>query len=145
MNPPVFLCIALLLSVPARHPIHVSSAVITFREPARSVGVVLKAFEDDFPPGTDSAAAARYLTERFHLLDGGGRRLPLLLLSSRREGPALILTLESTIPIEPRGARVWHGVLLERFGDQVNVVHARYGRRSATLVFTARDGPRALP
>ena len=36
-------------------------------------------------------------------------------------------------------------VLTERFADQVNLVRATYAGRSATLIFTRGDGPKALP
>jgi hypothetical protein len=57
----------------------------------------------------------------------------------------LVLTLSAPAPAGLSGARIWHGVLAERFGDQVNIVQARYGGRSATLLFTAGDGPKPLP
>jgi hypothetical protein len=40
---------------------------------------------------------------------------------------------------------VWHGVLAEKFSDQVNLVRVQRGDRSASLLFIAGDGPKPLP
>lgn len=43
------------------------------------------------------------------------------------------------------GAGISNAVLTDRFADQVNVVRATYDRRTATLIFTRGEGPKALP
>jgi hypothetical protein len=129
----------------ARHPIHASSAVITARPGAAVAEIILRAFADDFPPGTHPAAVARYLAVRFTITDRSGRRIALRVDSARREGPSVVTTLTAAIPAGLAGARVWHGVLAERFSDQVNLVRAHYAGRVASLLFTASDSAKPLP
>ena len=74
-----------------------------------------------------------------------GHPVPLHLDTLRAEGVVLVLTLSAPAPQGLSGTRIWHGVLAERFADQVNIVQARYGGRSASLLFTPGDGPKPLP
>lgn len=140
----MLIALALLALLGVRHPIHSSSASLTL-SPAGRVELVLRVFADDFPPGRTPAAIERYLSERFDLSDRSGKRLVLRLDSVRAEGPVLALALTAAAPQGLAGARVWHGVLGERFRDQVNILQARYGGRSVSLLFTASDGPKRLP
>jgi hypothetical protein len=137
--------LVLLTLVGLRHPIHSSSAALALPEGGVTASLVLRVYGDDFPPGRDPAAIARYLGERFRITDRTGRAVPLRLEAVRVEGVVLVLTLSAPAPAGLSGARIWHGVLAERFGDQVNIVQARYGGRSASLLFTAGDGPKPLP
>lgn len=136
--------LALVALLGLRHPIHSSSASLTL-SPSGSVAIVLRVFADDFPPGRTPAAIERYLTQRFGMYDRSGARLVPRLDSVRVEGPVLAITLTAPAPRGLVGARVWHGVLGERFRDQVNLLQARYGGRSVSLFFTASDGPKPLP
>ncbi len=58
---------------------------------------------------------------------------------------SLILRLRGRVDGGLAGSRVDNRILTDRFADQVNVVRATYGRRTATLIFTRGDGPKALP
>jgi len=136
--------LVLLTLIESAHPIHSSSAVIT-QGPGMTASIVLRVFGDDFPPGRDSAAVTRYLASRFRLLDREGRSVPLRLERIRADGMVLLLELGAALPEGLAGARVWHGVLAERFDDQVNIVQARYAGRAVTLLFTAGDGPKPFP
>lgn len=135
----------LLALAGTRHPIHSSSAVVTIPPGGGSVSVTLRVFADDFPPGPLPVPAARYLAERFRVSDSRGRAVPLTVVEIRAEGVVLILTLTAPAPDGLVGARIWHGVLAERFPDQVNLVQVHRGTRSASLLFTATDGPKPLP
>ena len=126
-------------------PIHSSAATITLPPGGRVAVVSLRVFGDDFPPGRDPAGIARYLAQRFRLLDRRGRSLALTLDVIRPEGAVLVLELSAPLPEGLAGVRIWHGVLAERFDDQVNIVQARYGGRSVSLLFIAGDGPKPLP
>jgi len=146
VNLPLGLTIRLVVALAAaRHPIHVSSAVITARPGATEAVIILRAFADDFPPGTHRAAIARYLAARFTITDRSGRRIALRVDSARMEGPSVVTALTAAIPAGLAGARVWHGVLAERFSDQVNIVRAHYAGRVASLLFTASDSAKPLP
>lgn len=128
-----------------RHPIHSSSAVLDFAPGAQLVHITLRVYGDDFPPGFDARKISGYLGERFRLTDRQRSPMPLRLLRVRSEGPVLVLELTADAPLGHAGMRVWHGVLAERFSDQVNIVQVRYAGRSASLLFTATDGPKTLP
>ncbi|HEV8150808.1 MAG TPA: DUF6702 family protein [Gemmatimonadales bacterium] len=129
----------------ARHPIHSSSASLTLAPGERNVTVALRVFADDFPPGHLPAAIEGYLRERFRLTDRAGRPIALRLDAVRAEGLTLTLTLRAPVSEGLSGVRVWFGVLAERFSDQVNILQARYGGRTVSLLFTASDGPKPLP
>jgi hypothetical protein len=135
----------LLALIGVAHPIHSSSAAITQAPGAATASIVLRVFGDDFPPGRDPGAIARYLAARFRLLDRQGRSVPLRLDGTRFDGTVLLLELSASMPEGLAGARVWHGVLAERFEDQVNIVQARYAGRAVSLLFTAGDGPKPFP
>lgn len=125
--------IALVLAL-AFHPIHTTSATMV-TGPAEAQ-IVVRAFVEDFPPGTDSAGAARYLAGRLTLMAADGHRLPLELV--RLEVAGGVITLMAVV----RHAGPWAGVrignqlLCERFDDQVNMLRIRQGSASQTLLFT---------
>ena len=137
----LLLLLALALSGARAHPIHSSSASLTLNESAGGVVIVVRVFADDFPAGEPAA----YLRERFRLIERDGRPIPLRLVERRREGAVLILKLRGELAGALSGARIWHGVLAERFPDQVDLVQAHYGRRSVSLLFSAGDGLKPLP
>lgn len=126
------------------HPIHASSAQLSL-DGSGFVRVDLRVYEEDFPPGRSHEAAAAYLGERFRVLDSGGRPLSLRLEGLSTMNDMLVLHLSMLAPRGLAGHLVWHGVLAERFGDQVNLVRARYGHRTVQLVFFPGDGPKRLP
>lgn len=133
----------LLSALAAWHPIHSSSATLVVEEGAKHAEVVIRVWAEDFPPGTDSAAAEAYLQGRFRVYHGTAP-LPVTLTGLRPERDRLFLTV--TVPVRDgcHGLRVWHRVLMERFADQVNLLQARCGRRVLHLVFTSRQEPRPL-
>lgn len=144
-KPRVVLAVAVLGLLGFRHPVHSSSAEIVVPTGSAAATILLRAFADDFPAGTDSAAAARYLAERFRIVLRDGRRASIRLDRLRVDGPVVIATLTALVPGGLEGARVWHGVLTERFDDQINLVLARYGGRAIRLVFTSDDSDQPLP
>ena len=137
--------LALLALLSVRHPIHSSSAVVSFPAGTERASIVLRVFADDFPPGRATAAVERYLAERFRLTDAGGARVPIQLEGIAADGAVLVLMLSAPADGASSGARIWHGVLAERFPDQVNLVRVHRDGRAATLLFTAGDGPKPLP
>ncbi len=142
----MFHTLALIALLAGRHPIHSSSAVVNLPAGAPRAAIVLRVFADDFPPGQARGPVERYLTERFRLLDGRGRILPLSLESIATDGVVLVLTLSAPVSDGLHGGRVWHGVLAEKFSDQVNLVRVqREGGRSSSLLFVAGDGAKPLP
>ncbi|HEV8196751.1 MAG TPA: DUF6702 family protein [Gemmatimonadales bacterium] len=144
MNP-ILGALSLIGLLAARHPIHSSSTTVTIPADGVRVTVVLRVFADDFPPGRLRAPVERYLAERFRLLDRRGGTVPMTLDDISVDGAVLVLTLSARAPDGLSGAKVWQGILAERFSDQVNLVRVEHGGRSATLLFIAGDGAKALP
>lgn len=141
----VIICRLVLLAITARHPIHSSSAVISMHPETMTAGIVLRAVADDFPPGASPAAIESYLKRRFQLTDPEGKLVPLRIDSVRVDGLVVVTALTASAPRGLSRFRVWHGVLAERFTDQVNLVQARYNGRSVSLLFTASDSAKPLP
>ena len=135
----------LLALLGARHPIHTSTAAIALRAGSDTAEVILRAFADDFPPGTSRPKIDAYLAARFRITTRDGRPMPLRIESVRVEGLVVVTALTVVVPHGLSGHRIWHGVLSERFPDQVNLVQARYGGRSVSLLFTASDSAKPLP
>jgi uncharacterized protein DUF6702 len=141
----VILCPMVLLALVARHPIHSSSATISMNRQTMNVEIVLRVFADDFPPGASPAAVEAYLERRFQLTDREGRLVPLRVDSVRLDGLVVVTALTASAPRGLSGFRIWHGVLAERFTDQVNLVQASCNGRSVSLLFTVADRAKPLP
>ncbi len=84
------------------------------------------------------------MRSRLVLHDRGGRPLPLEWIRRRTEGDLALLDLRCRAR-SLAGVRVANGLHFELFADQVNIVQARYGGRTATLLFTPGGAPQVLP
>jgi hypothetical protein len=137
----IALTVALLAPGSIAHPTHSSSAELV--QEADSVRVVLRVFADDFAA---VGAVEPYIAERFTLTDRGGARVRLEWAGADRSGgDILTIRLRGRLAAGLPGAKVSNRILTDRFADQVNLVRATYQRRTATLIFTRGDGPKALP
>jgi hypothetical protein len=135
----------------AGHPTHTSGAELS-AERDGTVRVVLRVFADDFaaalasgstvPP---SPAVSGYLRDRFTLLDPAGKPIELAWQAGPHTGDVLLLHARGHAAGGLAGSRVTSRVLTDRFADEVNVVRATYGGRSATLIFVRGDGAKPLP
>ncbi|MBA3316855.1 MAG: hypothetical protein H0T50_02045 [Gemmatimonadales bacterium] len=134
------------------HPTHTSATELS-QEPGGAVSVAVRLFADDIgpavgaPPGQQPAGASLrgYLTGRFVLLDRSGAPVALAWDGGSLHGDVLTVRSRARVSGGLKGATVTNRLLTERFADQVNLVRATYGGRSATLIFTRGDGPKALP
>lgn len=133
----------LLAVLGTRHPIHSSSAVLRILDRSPRAAIELRVFAEDFPPGPSRAAAERYLADRFRVLDRRGATVPLTVDGIAAEGVVLVLSLSA--PVGDGLVGVWHGVLAEKFSDQVNLVRVERGGRRASLLFVAGDRAKAIP
>jgi hypothetical protein len=140
------------LAIPGAHPTH-SSATELSQEGGEVVTVVIRLFADDIgetlsaPPGRKPTAEAlrNYLADRFVIFDRPGRRVALAWDAAVLSGDVLQLRSRTRVAGGLQGSKIMNRVLTERFADQVNLVRATYAGRSATLIFTRGDGPKALP
>jgi hypothetical protein len=139
------------LALPGSHPTHTSAAELS-QEAGGVVSVVIRLFADDIgatlgaPPGQKPTGEAlrSYLAHGFVILDRSGTRVALAWDDGVLSGDVLKLRSRTRVAGELSGATVTNRLLTERFADQVNVVRATYAGRSATLIFTRGDGPKAL-
>lgn len=139
------------LALPPAHPLHTTHTELVER--GGTVAVTVRTFTDDLTSAVqqdrpdavpDDSALARYVRARLVLSDPEDRPLPLRWLGRRTQGDLTLLEL--TCPARRlAGVRVTNRLHFERFLDQVNVVQARYGGRTATLLFTPGTGAKALP
>lgn len=145
--------LALALAAGRAHPMHTAVAELIQEGPRGQATISLRVFADDFqaavPPSPDAAAAdsamARYLRGTFALADRAGRPVRLAWVGAERAGDVIVLRLRGEVPGGLAGARVTSLVLCDRFEDQVNIVRAVYGSRTATLLFTRGEASKALP
>jgi hypothetical protein len=136
----VALMVGLLVPGSIAHPTHSSSAELV--QEADSVRVVLRVFADDL---ATVGAVGPYIAERFVLADRGGAPVRLEWAGADSGADVVTIRLRGRLAGGLSGAKVSHRVLTDRFVDQVNLVRATYQRRTATLIFTRGDGPKALP
>jgi len=140
------------LALPASHPTHTSAAELS-QEASGAMSVVIRFFADDIgetlgaPPGQKPTGDAlrSYLADRFVILDRAGIRVALVWDDGVLSGDVLKVRSRTRVTGRLTGAQVTNRILTERFADQVNVLRATYAGRSATLIFTRGDGPKALP
>lgn len=146
-------CLALLLVRGSAHPMHTSVAELTQQDAGGVTSVQLRLFADDFEaavhppadgPATDTATAS-YLRGTFALADRQGRPVRLAWEGMGRTGDVILIRLRGTVAGGLARARVTSLVLCDRFPDQVNIVRATYGGRTATLLFTRGEASKALP
>ena len=139
------------------HPLHTTLTQLSYDASARVLNLSVRVFADDFsaavmPRGRaggdvvpPDSAMLRYVNGRFALEAAGGRPIPLRWCGMRRDGEAIFLCLRATAQPSPAGGRMRNALLSEVFADQVNIVQASYGGVRRTLLFTSRDGMKALP
>ena len=145
--------LALLVRPGNAHPMHTAVAEVVQQDAAGAASVEIRVFADDWlaavPASPDQPAAdsamARYLRGTFAVADRNGRPVRLTWRGAERQGDVVLLRLRAAVPGGLRGARITSLMLCERFEDQVNIVRASYGERSATLLFTRGEASKALP
>ncbi len=138
---------AFLLPVPLLvHPMHTSVTELVHDPASKTVAITLRVFADDFASvgGADSLALP-YLRANLTLADAVGRPIPLRWEAGYRSGDVVWLRLRAEVPAGLAGLQVRNTVLCDRFEDEVNVVRASYGGRTASLLFTQGDRAKALP
>jgi hypothetical protein len=138
------------------HPLHTTMTDLSYDPATRALNVTIRVFADDFSAAVmpnvprraeivvpSDTAILRYVTMRFGVTGPGGR-VSMRWCGLRREGKVLFLCLHGTVAGTLAGASLSNGLLTEMFADQVNVVQMSYDGRRRTLLFTPRDGAKAL-
>jgi hypothetical protein len=153
---------AVLAGAPARaaaHPLHTTFTDVRYDAPRGVVQLTIRVFADDFRaaaqrhagvatraggPPPDSVLAS-YVRARVRVVLASGEEAPLAWGGVRDEGETLAITLRVTGVPSLAGVRLGNALMLESFGDQVNIVRAATGGRRRSLLFTARDAAALQP
>lgn len=85
-----------------------------------------------------------YALANFHIADESGSALVLESCGGNRVGDLLLLCFKIRMTSPPRTLRVSNTILFDHFKDQVNVVQASFGKRTADALFTPGDGMKQL-
>ncbi len=146
VNPGRLLAVAPLLLAVAMHPMHTSSAELSYDLTARRAELVVRVFADEFQTlGGDDAARAARVAGGIVITARDGRVLRFGLGGIGRRADIVELRLSAPLDAGLAGARMLDTVLFDRYADQVNIVRVRSGDRTGTLLFTRGSGARALP
>lgn len=133
-----------LLGAGPLHPLHSSRAEVAIR-PDATFDITVRVFSDDLAlaaPGGDSAQTA-YLKRSFRIFTGQGSEVPVTVTAIRQDGEATHFTARARASMAS-DLSVQHGVLWERYDDQVNLVRVVRGARVTTLLFVRGDTPKPL-
>jgi uncharacterized protein DUF6702 len=137
------------LALLAAHPLHTTLTELAYRDADRTVEASVRVFADDFRAALgrdpEDSAAAAYVRSTFTLADDAGQPLAVAWCGLKRSGDVLWLCLRAPAPQGLSGLRVRVALLFDTYGDQINIVQARYGGRRAALLFTSGDPLKALP
>jgi uncharacterized protein (DUF2141 family) len=141
------------------HPLHTTFTDVRHDAVRRTVQLTIRVFADDFraaanrfagtsaragQPNADSVMA-RYTRARVRLVLADGRTATLAWGGVRDEGETLAITLVVGGIRALEGMRIGNALMLESFGDQVNIVRAIGGGRRRSVLFTARDAGALKP
>ena len=132
----------------AAHPMHTSVTELTHDPATRAVVVTLRVFADDFgtvAPDRVGRGAEAYVLAHVELSGADGRPVALRWEGGTLSGDVVQIRLKAELSGGLSGARVRVTLMCERFPDQVNIVRATYGGRTASLLFTRGDQAKALP
>lgn len=125
------------------HPVH--AARVELLATGRVVGLTVRVYHDDFPPGVQPAAVADYLARTIRVTDSRGTPVVLQTTGITPEGDRLRITLQGAAAGELGRGRLAVTLLQERYADQVNVAEVRIDGRRGQLVFLRGDAAQVLP
>jgi hypothetical protein len=141
----------------AAHPLHNSFTEVTYDTRSGRITASMRVFTDDFtrhirgPAGatgsgataSDEQRAAAYVFRSF-ALQQGSTLVPLRWCGWKHEGEMTALCLTATLGSGLHGIQMRNTVLMDLFGDQINIVKGEYGGSKHFLLFTIRDRVKAL-
>ena len=142
------------LLVAALHPLHTTLTEIVEQPGGKRVTIVVRAFSNDLEGAAHASNASttepedsllsRYVRARFSLRTAAGVPVTLNWIGRRTTGDLTWITLEADVPGGLGGIRLRNAIHNELFSDQVNIVQARFGGRSTSLLFTGGDGEKTV-
>lgn len=137
--------------LPETHPVHASTTQVELSGDERRLTVTVRLFTDDLeealramgrpvviatdPAATVDSALAAFLRERLDFSLDGRPSTPGRVTGHRREAEATVVMVEVPLTTLPNHIAIVQRVFFERFDDQVNLIHVRFGskKRSALL------------
>jgi hypothetical protein len=146
----------LIIAIPTwatAHPLHTTITELTYDSRSGVVTLLIRAFADDFGAAIalstrdarEPRRTVRYLAQRLELRGSDDRLVVLHWAGMKRTEDVVWIRLEGRAPAGVRGGTLRHGVLLDMFSDQVNILKVRYGRVERTLLFTRGAERKRLP
>ncbi|MEP6690093.1 MAG: DUF6702 family protein [Gemmatimonadaceae bacterium] len=141
------------------HPLHNSLCEIEYVPAEHRTKVTLKLFVDDFGKAVArrtsdklapdralaDAAMFAYIRSAFAILGKDGKPMSLEWAGTRRTTDLILVSLTLATPNGLAGLRVQDNLMFDMFADQANIVQARYGGHTESLLFTKGDGAKGLP
>ena len=140
-------------ATPARHAYHNTLTELRYNAAKKQVELSIKVFTDDFekalsqgqpapvnlgdPGPRPRVLANAYLQRTLQLSTAAGAPLPLLLLGLQAEGDGYWLYCKVPLPAPLPAVRLRQAMLLEVFGDQMNIVNIEAGAKKQSALFRA--------
>lgn len=133
------------------HPVHMSSTQIELSGDERRLTVTVRLFTDDLenalraighpaivatgPAAAVDSALATFLRDRLQFSLDGGPSTHGRITGHQRDTEATLVTVEVPLTSLPSRIAIVQRVFFDRFDDQVNLIHVRFGskKRSALL------------
>ncbi len=141
------------------HPLHTSFVELTYTETTGTVVASVRVFADDFlrhaggsgagvgpalPGGQPERLAEAYLARTFGLTDARGHVVPLDWCGWKRSGDLATICLTGKLTGGLVGVRVRNAVLMDLFGDQINILQTTYNSSRHSILFTPGEPVKRL-
>ena len=138
---------------PARHAYHSSLTELRYNAVKKQLELSVKVFTDDFEKALSQGQpahvnlsdtgprplvlAAAYVQRTMQFRTAGGAPLQLQLLGMQRENDGYWLYCKVPLPGPLPAVQLRHTLLLDVFGDQMNIVNIESGARKQSALFRA--------
>jgi hypothetical protein len=148
-----------LAGLASAHPLHTTFTEVVEETGTGVITVVVRSFTDDLAravvgtqpvagtsaPSPGDSVLARYVRSHLSLTDRSGRVRALVYVGQRRSADLSWVTFRAEMPAGLAGGRIADHLQTELYGDQVNLLQARYAGRSETMLFSTADTSKILP
>jgi hypothetical protein len=149
----VLLLIPLSGAVPARHAYHASITELRYNPAKKQLELSVKVFTDDFEKGISQgqpahvnlsdagprplALSTAYLQRTLQVSTVAGAPLPLQVLGMQAENDGYWFYCKVPLPGPLPAIKLRQAVLLDVFGDEVNIVNIEAGDKKQSALFRA--------
>ena len=150
----IILITSVLVLVANAHVYHTSLTRIDYNSKENSVEITIQTFTHDLEAAIEKRIGKRinlekssdakqvlldYLNERLVIKNKSGEQKKLQMVGIEIQADAIFVYAETQMPEGLEAATLENRVLLEQFGDQVNLVTVRFNDAKQDLVFKAGD------